>query len=654
MSTASSRIRIAMILLVATLIAVFAPTPGARADEGEVTLELTELNPAVISPSDTLQLRGTISNNSERAFTDPQVEIAVQWTVPRSREGLWEWFDEADPPGARLEYRADYDVDLAAGSSTEFALTVPMSEVPFPIRFDNWGARGLEIRLTDGESTASVRTVGVFYPDEELDHERLEIATLVAATPTAAEWQRGGEDQANVDAETAERIRSITSIPDMTVALDPAVASTSVAEDLIALPWADADLAVLTETGSSGEDLLNQARSLGRASYEQLGLEVPEDIAWPADINTAVLTSLVADGYNRLVLPASANEQDQSATSNARLDIDDAAALAPDEELSNALFGSVEMTGVATELAARQFLLAQTAIISREANAPNNLLAVADRQESALLTTQDVAQVRSRMAALDEAPWIDLTSVAELYDLEATETLSVADLGTESVATPQLRTVAEEAVTLRDQSVALETAFGTESGLDDVRSALTIAPSAAWRLSGGSGADITDSAADTLTALTTSITLSPPQSDVNLFAEESAVPIVVTNTGSTPVTVGIRLVPDAPTLRVEGIPDVTLAPESAETVRIPVTALANGTTQVQVEIVTPDGTPIGNPSVFRMSVQAEWETVGTGILAGVLAVLLVIGLGRNIRRGRRRQDGNPPQEDATDQIASDE
>ena len=71
--------------------------------------------------------------------------------------------------------------------------------------------------------------------------------------------------------------------------------------------------------------------------------------------------------------------------------------------------------------------------------------------------------------------------------------------------------------------------------------------------------------------------------------------------------------------------------------RIPITAVANGNVNVEVHVL-PDaeGRDLAEPATFAVRVRADWETIGTAVVAGLLAIAFVIGLIRTIRRGGRK------------------
>lgn len=623
---------------------------AATAAPDAVTFYLQTLTPAVVTPTDTLTLTGTLTNNTDTDFVDPTLTIGVQQAVPRTREGVDVWFAESGAPTARVEYREPFALSVPAGASMPVTISIPMSQIVFPIRFDNWGARGLEITLATDDARTTVRTTGVFYPSEGVDTPKVRTAVVLPATPTAAEWRDVLQTPTiNPTFATSERISALTATG-ASIALDPAVVGASNARSVVALPWADADVAVLPLAGEDGLDLLAAARSRSTRAFATVPVAATFSIAWPSGGLTAdLLTSLRDVGYSGLIVGSGGLElaETPGLTSDARQDLvaneeEALPAVVGDAEFTASILGSALGTQVDPDLAARQRTLAITAVVAREDADPAALAAVVDRSDAAALTSADASALADQVAALAAAPWVDLVDVTTLLDDPAPEAaLGPEALTDESAASNALERVARDAVAARDEAAALASSFEDDQPLAAAAERLTLAPSAAWRLADSTGREVTDDVQGQLDRLTSGVTVSPPESQVNLFADSSALPLVVTNNLDVTVTVHIELDPEFPAVRVEDTPDVTLQAGESQTVRVPITAIANGQTPVSVTLVSPDGATFGPPSTFQLLVRAEWEGVTTGIVAAALGVLLVIGLVRSIRRGRRGRDGVP-------------
>lgn len=654
-----------------------APEQARAADA--LTLTLDDLSPAFATPSDTLTLSGTVTNGTTETITDPVLTIGVQRAVPLTPAGLLGWFDADLPPRAREEYRAAQPLVVEPGATVSFTAQVPMADLDFPIRYDNWGARGLEISLEAPNTTASTRTVGVFVPDDGVPSEPIHVAVLAPATPSAAEWRAMlGTGIWGPDASTARRVRDLTALAGLSVALDPSVAAVGATRSVIALPWADADVAVLGVARPDGVALLDEARTLSAQAFATYPVAASAGIAWPLapGVTPDLLSTLAAIGYDAVVLePGALLEEDRAAPgatppdageelavptgttrpARARVTLGEdpeasdgpgIEALVADPAFSALLVGTLptgaSATGADPELTARQLTLALSAVAARTNDAEAGLLGVLERRSADALDASTTAALGDRLSALDTAPWVTLMDATTLLAEPTEQSLRPSDLTQTSALTPELAEVVSGVVAEEALVEALSSAVDEDDRtLTDATAALRIAASTAWRASGSTGAGVVGNVSATLAELTAGIHVSPPESQVNLFAEASAVPIVVTSTLDVPMTLHVRLEPDYPSVRVEGIPDVTIGAHESQTIRIPVTALANGRTPVQVTVTTPSGTPLGPPTTFTMVVRAEWEGVTTAVVAAALAVLLIFGLVRTIRRGRRRSDEDP-------------
>ena len=62
--------------------------------------------------------------------------------------------------------------------------------------------------------------------------------------------------------------------------------------------------------------------------------------------------------------------------------------------------------------------------------------------------------------------------------------------------------------------------------------------------------------------------------------------------------------------------------------------VASGRVDVSFWLESPTGVPIGQPEVADVTLRADWEGIGLGILGGVIVVLLILGSVRMVRRRR--------------------
>ena len=124
-------------------------------------------------------------------------------------------------------------------------------------------------------------------------------------------------------------------------------------------------------------------------------------------------------------------------------------------------------------------------------------------------------------------------------------------------------------------------------------------------------------------------------SQLLLVSSSGSVPITVFNGLDVPVTLRVAMTSRSPILVSEGQPVVTIEPGTESTVKVPVTAVSSGDVNVSVAVRTEDGSTVAVAETLSVRVRAAWGNTATGVFTLGLAVLLVAGLIRTIKRGRK-------------------
>lgn len=688
----------------------------SQEDEAPLTLTLDDLAPAVARPGDTVTFTGTVTNTTDQTLTNPQLTLFVQQAVPRNLEILTQWIAEDSVSVGRRVVNTTYEGEIPAGQRTAFTFSIPVADLGFPVRYDNWGARGLQITLTSGNVSATARTVGVFVPDDEVPENPVALSVLLPLTPTAQEWTDSIESGEPVGLHAAERLTDLAAAGSTGIswALDPALFDTTAAgggthdptkgstaapeptatpspsptapdpadltsiesiesieeftdsleaaavdRDVVALPWADADIPMLSGAGVDGSLLLNNARRDGIEIFASTAFPVSTTVAFPASpgISDAAIAVALGAGFTSVLLDPQTDESDwittAGPTSSSRVDLAVAGNLVPaavgNELLSASAAGEVPFernAGMTDELASRQLLLATTAVMSREsgsADSTRSLLAVIDRTQAGTL---DAAALDERLDALALAPWVNLVGVEDLLVAPADPgTVTLPETMDVTSATAAL--VAKDTVDGLSAAQELRSTLADASLLDDAVTALRASSSSSWRLARSNGSAASAAGWRSIDSIGDAITVSGPGSQVNLVNYEGAIPLTVSSTFDQELTVRIQLSTPNAILRIDDLDAIAVAPgtkgePSSQTVMLPVHAVANGTTEATIQVLTPGGLPLGSPSTFTVVVRAEWENIGTGIGVAGLAILFVLGIIRTVRRGRRNADGLPP------------
>ncbi|WP_127126372.1 DUF6049 family protein [Georgenia sp. SYP-B2076] len=424
--------------------------------------------------------------------------------------------------------------------------------------------------------------------------------------------------------------------------------------EVVALPWADADVTALAHAGR--EDLLVAAQERSAAAATAAGLEVRSDIAWPAgslpDQETADLAA--ATGAAAVVLPSTSLTPEQALTytpaGRADLPVDEGGEALPavlvDERASAVLAGQLlprlnAADGDITDLdalAVRQLLLADTAVIARERpNDPRPLMISLPRSFHG-----SPESVSGALAALATAPWVTPSAVSDLAGADAPtlarSPLPEKEVGRGEVGAGLLNRMA--GTLARAESFGAITA-DSDALLAPYAAVLASALSVSWRADPDGREALVDDVRSAVGDLDSKVA-ALPSSTVNLINSSARIPINVRNDLDVDVDVQVMLTPTDQRLQAPEPVPLTVPADSQATAHVPVRAVGSGDLPVEVQLLTPQGRDVGTPTELQVRVRADWENVGTAVVAGVLVVMLVAGIVRTARRGPRMEQGTMP------------
>ncbi len=407
--------------------------------------------------------------------------------------------------------------------------------------------------------------------------------------------------------------------------------------DVLTLPAHDPDLAALAH--GAGDDLAQEAvRAAAAATDPVLGPAPRGDVAWPAQGQPDLATvSLAArTGASAVVLGGGALATDElTYTPTGRATVDTAAgpvaALVGDDVLTAQLSAPSDPTPAT----AAQRVLAETAVIARERPSElRHVLAALDRG-----WRPDVAVAGAQLAALAAAPWVDLAPLSTL--------IGAADRGLDRVPLPD-REVGDDEIRPGELADLRRARAGLASfativpdppallaGVDDAVLAPT---SVAWRRDPVQRSAVVDAVVDDLTARRAGVSV-VPGSGLLLISESGLFSLGLRNDLPQEATVQVAVEPAGSLLVIDEAQTVSIPSASETQVRIPFHAVGSGDVAVDVLLRAPDGTALGPSQRFTVRVRADWENVGTAIVAGLVAVAFVVGIVRTIRRGQTAKRG---------------
>lgn len=123
---------------------------------------------------------------------------------------------------------------------------------------------------------------------------------------------------------------------------------------------------------------------------------------------------------------------------------------------------------------------------------------------------------------------------------------------------------------------------------------------------------------------------------VQLVSAGADLPVWIRNDLPYPVTVTLIARPSDPRLDVADETTVTAQPSSSTAVPVQVEArVGSGQVDIDLTLVSPTGAQIGTTKTVDVTVRADWERIGIGVLLALIAGLLIVGVFRTIRRRRR-------------------
>ena len=418
----------------------------------------------------------------------------------------------------------------------------------------------------------------------------------------------------------------------LTAALTKAVS----AGEVIALPWNDADVPALAHLGET--DLISSALERS-ASPQTVAAGAATDTAWVEDLDSQTLSALPAS-TTTLIAPASAAPvaEDLTYTPSGTTLIDDRVVLLSDPSLSQALASTLS-TGSSRsplcELDSRQLLRGLSAIITRQAPALNRNLVVTLGRGAA---TNPQALGR-RLEALMGNSWSEPRTLSRIVsDTRASQNLvERQDLAQQSVSQTELST--SELEQARDVEHTLGSIVGVLASpttqLEGVTQVVSTVTSTAWRddPSGRQRALTADHQVGT--RITQSLGAAP-SSTINLIAQSADVPVRITSSLNQAATVQVRIFSSSTRLQPLKPVTITVPARGGAVASLPVSAVGSGDVNLTIHILAPDGTVVGTPAILHMRVRANWESRGVRVGASALVILLVVGVVRTIRSGRRQ------------------
>ncbi|ADG76582.1 conserved hypothetical protein [Cellulomonas flavigena DSM 20109] len=647
------------------------PAPPDDADALPVRVEITEVAPTVLRPGEDLVVTARLTNTSPEPVADPRVLVHLERIRPGTRDDLQRWLDEP-VTGRRVGDRVAQQQaqgPLEPGASLDVTLTVAAGNVGLLDRPDTWGARGLSVQATSGGRRVGLQRTFALWATESDDVPQARVSLLVpvvgpAAVPEGVELTAPGPTLGEL-VQPGHRLdaalETARSSADVALVVDPALldaartgtsqaaawadelTSVAVGRDVVALPWSDPDLTALAHAGAL--DLLDAATDATDAAATAAvdggrRLSARTDVLWaPGPLTDRATVDLAArSGASVLVMAPGDLPADRDVT-GARTELASPGGtvlgIVPDATLTTLLTDPARLVPDATDATVVQRVLAELSVLARGSPQGLQHVLVALPRDA----VPDPARIEAVLSAVQAAPWSRTAPLTALLGASGADeqrgapptTLTDPDaLGTaqvERLAAARRATVAFAAVT--DEPARLLTGVDQE----------VLAPLAtAWRSDPAGRDRLVDAVVAVVDARRSGLTLARTSAQYFVSADNT-VRFSVRNELPADARVRVQTVPRKACLRTEPSDTVAVRAGGEEVVTVAMHAIANCDVVVEAVLTSADGVPLAEPVTFDVRATPTIESVGTAVVGVLLAVGLVLGVVRTVRRGQSARRG---------------
>lgn len=511
--------------------------------------------------------------------------------------------DEVSPVGERI----------GPGASTTFTLTASAKDLGLPQK--GWGVHGATLTLVSDDVEVIVDSFALTWGAGSVPE--LDLAVLATTQGSPA---------------TSLTTLDTTHPPGVAVAVDPMELTL---QHLVSNSWHDREVfrlpahtADLTSIAHAGNDNLMPLALAVPGSIEVAAVSSAPWLAVPAALDvTSVALAAELDAAAVLAVPTAAGYQSlKSASSGPVVSAQDIPVLVPDTVLSHTVERYRPGTPVAAALA-----LADSALLAGETPNARTLVALDSQWHNGI-------DAQSALSALLNAPWVSSIPVGDLIDdpgdaIGLPESLDIPTLLPADLIN-QLGERLDEFDLLASITESPEDAKNGWSR--DLLQGVSVHHDRGEAARVTALRDALEQADQTLTAVRIA-----DSSDLNLLTDSGDIPIHVINGLEHPITVTVDLNSFSSNLQILDAPTVTVPAATDQVAHVPVEAVSNANVFVAAVLRNADGDVVSETQSFSIRVRADWGSAATAVFTVVLIILLIAGLIRTIRRGRKDTRVNP-------------
>ncbi|MFR0358743.1 DUF6049 family protein [Streptomyces sediminimaris] len=682
-------------------------------NSGSVAVAVDALTPDLPTDGDTLTVSGTVTNNGKQAVTGAHVglrlgpKLATRSAIDDAANGV-DSLRGATGTEVGGKYVEKFS-RLIPGVTEHFSIAVPVNKLDL----GSDGIYQLAVSLS-GQTSAEPweqllgiqRTFLPWKPDEADTKTRTTFLWPLISTVHMTAETGGNEQQTPVflnddlakEISPGGRLDEMLSLgkdldvtwvvdPDLLASVDAmtssyrvrtgdgtttagthqAVAKHWLAElqaavadkEVVALPFADPDLASLAHNGTSVTGSLSHLKEatdvIDNTVEPILHVKPVTDFAWPVDgaIDPSIVRVATSAGADQVIARSDSLQETGGlpyTPSAARPIGGGTTAVVANARLSTAFEG--DLTKASAETLAVQRFLSTSLALNLQSNKQRSVVVAPQRMP----TTAQAQAMAAAIAALEGGTWSDTQQLT-----------AAAKAKPDPGATTKVPSTGDYPSALRKQELprsAFEAIAATQDRLDNFTVVLTdesrvVTPfgramnrgmSTSWRGHADAAQSFRSDVEDHLNVLADQVKLID-KSDTKLSGHSATIPVTVQNNLVQGVDhLVLRLTSTSPTrLQIGGHPydeqPVAVSGGHSQTVKFTTSAKANGQATVIAQLYTQDGQAYGRPVTFDVKVTEFTATVMLVIGGGFLLLVLA---GFRMYTQRKRAAAREAEEDGPD------
>jgi hypothetical protein len=701
--------------LLAGLLQLPAAAPAQAASADTVSVSLDSLSPSAPTDGDTLTVSGTVTNTGKQTVTDAHVDLRLGSplttrsaidSVSRHSDDLQ--YGTGTPVDSKYEEKFD---KLAPGVAEHFSIAVPVDKLDL----GEDGVYPVGVALS-GQTSAQPweQVLGIqrtFLPWQPSDADTKTKTTFLwpllstvhmTARTGAGELQTPVflDDDLAKDFAPGGRLARMVDLGkdlDVTWVIDPDLLASAdymvkgyrlqgpdgtstpgprdhqalakqwladlqkavAGKEVVALPFADPDLASLAHIGTSVTGSLSHLKDATdvAASTVQTVLHVTPstDFAWPVEgaVDPSIIKVATSAGADRVIARSDSLQETTGLSytpSAARPIGGGTTAVVADSRLSTAFEDDLTKAGSAT-LAVQEFL-AQSLEVNAQSDTQRSIVVAPQRMPSGSQAQAMAAAVKT----LQTGTWSqtqDLTAAAKAKpDPNATTRIPSTSVYPSSLRRQELpRTAFEQIARTQDKLDNFQVILTDPSRVvTPFGRAINRGMSTSWRGHGSEAESYRGDVEAWLDELADQVKLID-KSETKLSGRSATIPVTVQNNLVQPVShLVLRLTSTMPTrLKIGGKAyyeqPVEVSGGHSQSVKFTTSANANGRVGVIAQLFTEDGQEYGDPVSFDVKVTEVTPTVMLVIGGGVLLLVLA---GFRMYTQRKRAAARQAEEDGPD------